>query len=356
MFILNRIVFPLNILAILLLLASYFAPYLSPTEFWYIAFAGLSYPMLLLLNIVFFLYWGFQVRMKALYSLVAILIGITHVFSYFQTDPKRAKVRSRTISVLSFNTHNFGAPKQKTAAMFSLEEMFKEEQPDIFCMQESYESNEFKSLDPLKDLKGYKVAFVKLEDKKLKGEGLPIFSRFPIVNKGKLIYDSSSANFSVFADLKINNDTIRVINTHLQSIRFEKYDYAFVNNIKMETDTDVVNTKNIVRKLKEGFIKRSAQVDQLVEFMEKSPYRIILCGDFNDTPVSYTYARLSQHMKDAFRESGSGLSTTYTGPFPSYRIDYILFDERFDGYNYRTLETSYSDHKMVYTLLDLISE
>lgn len=356
MYILNKIMFPINILAILVLLCSYFAPHVSPQDQWYFAFAGMAYPILLVVNIFFFLYWGFQIRMTALYSLVAILIGYNHLFGYFQTDPKKAKVKSRTISIYSFNTHNFGAPEKKNSASVSFTEMFKTDKPDIICLQESYESGEFKDYDLKKELKDYHFAYARLVDNKIQCYGVPIISRFPIVDKGLIIFDSNSTNFSSYADVVINNhDTVRIINTHLVSIRFEKYDYAFANQPKMEDDTDVVSTKTILRKLKTGFIKRAGQVEQLVEFMDQSPYPLVLCGDFNDTPVSYAYDKLSLGMKDAFRESGSGISTTYTGPFPSYRIDYILFNENFDGYNYKAVETSYSDHKLVKTLIDLNS-
>lgn len=356
MYILNKIMFPINILAILVLLCSYFAPHVSPADQWYFAFAGMAYPVLLLVNIFFFLYWGFQIRLSALYSLVAILIGYSHLFGYFQTDPKKAKVKSRTISIYSFNTHNFGAPEKKNSAVVSLTEVLKTDKPDILCLQESYESDPFKEFDLKKELKGFHLAYAKITDNKLQCYGVPIISRFPIVDKGLIIFDSSSTNFTSWADVVVNNhDTVRIINTHLVSIRFEKYDYAFANEPKIEDDTDVVSTKNILIKLKKGFIRRAEQVEQLVEFMDQSPYRMIVCGDFNDTPVSYAYDKLSLGMKDAFRESGSGISTTYTGPFPSYRIDYILFDQNYDGYNYKAVETNYSDHKIVKTLIDLNS-
>jgi len=357
MYILNRIFFPLNILGILVLLCSYLAPYVNPSEYWYFSFAGMAYPVLLLVNVFFFLYWGFQVRMTCLYSLVAMLIGYNHLTAYFQTDPKKAKVITRTIKVISLNTHNFGAPENKASANNSLSEIFKDDMPDILCLQESYESNSFKGFILKKELKKYNMAYVKIDDNKLLGKGLPMLSVFPIIDKGLIIYDSTSTNFSAYIDIVINKkDTVRVINTHLQSIHFEKYDYQFVNNAQIGDDTDVVSTKNILRKLKTGFIKRSAQVDHLVEFIEQTRYPIILCGDFNDTPVSYAYNKLSVGMKDAFKESGSGIGTTYTGPFPSYRIDYILFNEQFDGFNFKTVTTTFSDHKIIKTLIDLNSQ
>ena len=86
-------------------------------------------------------------------------------------------------------------------------------------------------------------------------------------------------------------------------------------------------------------------------FMQNCKHKMIVCGDFNDSPTSFAYGTLSKGLKDAFIESGSGLGNTYIGPFPSLRIDYILYDKSFDSYNYKSINTNYSDHKLIETLL-----
>ena len=56
---------------------------------------------------------------------------------------------------------------------------------------------------------------------------------------------------------------------------------------------------NILRKLKRAFLKRASQVEIIQEYVRRSPYPVILCGDFNDTPVSYTMGTLTNELKDA---------------------------------------------------------
>lgn len=99
--------------------------------------------------------------------------------------------------------------------------------------------------------------------------------------------------------------------------------------------------------MKHAFLMRSKQVDAIKEFIDKSPYKVIVCGDFNDSPTSYAYRTISGNLKDAFMEAGSGLGRTYVGPMPSLRIDYILGDESFTFYNYYAKSFPFSDHKMV---------
>jgi endonuclease/exonuclease/phosphatase family metal-dependent hydrolase len=83
------------------------------------------------------------------------------------------------------------------------------------------------------------------------------------------------------------------------------------------------------------------------ELLEKSPYPLIVCGDFNDSPASYSYYTIKGKLKDSFKESGFGMSRTYIGKMPSFRIDYILHDAKWQSFDYKTNRLNFSDHKMI---------
>jgi endonuclease/exonuclease/phosphatase family metal-dependent hydrolase len=100
----------------------------------------------------------------------------------------------------------------------------------------------------------------------------------------------------------------------------------------------------ILRRLKREFVNRANLVEILHDSIQASPYPVILCGDFNDTPSSYTYSILSDDLKDAFRNSGNGAGKTYSGPFPSFRIDYMFHDPKITSTAYRTIKEKLSDH------------
>src|SRR5207253_3238831 len=135
-------------------------------------------------------------------------------------------------------------------------------------------------------------------------------------------------NVFLCSDIVVGNDTFRVVNTHLESIRFKPEDYKFIENIGAESEEELNGSINILRRMKRAYTKRAQQVSVLKNEITGSSYPVILCGDFNDTPNSYTYNVLSDGLSDSFRQSGKGFGRTYAGIFPSYRIDYILHDKK----------------------------
>jgi hypothetical protein len=137
MFILNRIVFALNGIALLMLLLSYAAPYVSPELYWPIAFLGLGYPLLLITNVFLMIYWIAVFKLKFLYSLIAILLGYSFIPSYVQVGAKKLTDKENSISMVSFNMKCFGAYEGKKIkdpeAFFNTLDRIN---PDIICFQE----------------------------------------------------------------------------------------------------------------------------------------------------------------------------------------------------------------------------
>ncbi len=363
MIIINRIFVVLNYIAAACLLAAYLAPYVSPANFWYIAFFGLSYPILVLVNLLFVIYWGIQLKWRALISLVIILAGWMTLRSFVQVSfagSAPAYTSATRLKVMSYNTrlfdlYNWSGDKGTRDKML---ELIGGEAPDILCLQEFYnsETGKNRNLDTL--LKIQKAKFYDVEYtitvRSTDHWGIATFSAWPIVNSGKILFNTKNNNACIFSDLKINDDTVRVYNVHLQSVRFSSSDYQFLKDIAQDTETEELeHSKNILRRLKRGFVKRSEQATLVAEHMRQCPYPIIVCGDFNDTPASYVYHTLSGGLNDAFVESGSGLGRTYAGPFPSFRIDYILYSPKMKCYEFNTIQQKLSDHYPVTTLLDM---
>lgn len=220
------------------------------------------------------------------------------------------------------------------------------------CLQEFYtsESNNIyrlNNLDTLLKLQKAKNVFTEYTTTLRNTDhwGGAIFTIYPIVNKGTIKFEGPSNNLCMFCDVKINNDTVRIYNLHLQSIHFKKVDYKFLDDLKNNKETEeLVNSKNIFIRLKTAYIKRAKQADLVAEQIASSPYPVIVCGDFNDTPSSYVYHMVSENLQDSFIESGSGLGQTYTGKFPSFRIDYILHSNKYKAKNFYIIEKQLSDH------------
>jgi endonuclease/exonuclease/phosphatase family metal-dependent hydrolase len=132
---------------------------------------------------------------------------------------------------------------------------------------------------------------------------------------------------------------------HLSSIRFQRIDYEAMGEIpepgqKHKKDEE----QRIFARLKEAFIKRVEQTRQVLDHVKTSPYKTVVCGDFNDTPVSYCYAQFSKYLTDSFTESGSGWGSTYTGKLPLLRIDYIWHSDHLNSAAFKVHDVKLSDH------------
>jgi endonuclease/exonuclease/phosphatase family metal-dependent hydrolase len=176
--------------------------------------------------------------------------------------------------------------------------------------------------------------------------GIATLSRFPIVQRGIIPFKDTTDNISIFTDVRMYGDTIRVYNLHLESIRFRKKDYEALKTFTGNEDkTDLDGPQRIIERMRRAFIRRARQTDEIRKHIESSPHPIILCGDFNDTPNSYSYHQIAKNLKDAFHEAGSGIGTTYIGAIPFLRIDYILYSaEQFEPLFFRIIPKKLSDH------------
>jgi len=339
--------------------------YVNPSIFWPAAFLGLVYPYLLLVNVLFMILWLVRLRKEFLISLIIILLGwgyIKRVVSFHGkilekeitetiTDAKGSDIDNNTsIDLLSYNVRLFNIFNQSKdeRAGEKILELISERKPDLCCMQELYIDN--KNGISLKELKNNlsltpysNIAWVNKIGKR-EYYGIATFSKFPIVNKGVIKYPDSK-NISIFSDIVIDEDTLRIYNNHLQSVRFVKRNIDFLENLDLQSEEETIfEIRDISLRLKNAYIKRAKQADILSEHIQNSPYRVIVCGDFNDTPVSYAYRKIKGDLNDAFTVSGRGLGNTYSGTFPKVRIDYIFYSDDFSVSNFRITKEEYSDH------------
>jgi endonuclease/exonuclease/phosphatase family metal-dependent hydrolase len=187
--------------------------------------------------------------------------------------------------------------------------------------------------------------------------GKIIFSKYPIVNKqtiSNFSFDYNS-NFQ-YADIVKGNDTIRVFNIHLQSLRLSSTNLDYIENPSIKTDTDIKRSKNLITKFKTAFLKRISQADRVRVEINKSPYQVIVCGDFNDVPNSYPYEKIGNGLQDAFVLKGLGIGRTFSGISPTLRIDNIFVDKRFSVRQFTRIPKKLSDHFPIITDIGLLTE
>ena len=356
----SKTIFTANIFAVIALLMSYAAAYIDPQQFWPIAFFGLGFLPILLINIGFIVYWFLRKKRYMLLSLIAIVGGwslLSKHINFKNTNDKITIKADSTLRVMSFNVHLFQKyNNSKNSFKDETVEFVNSVNPDIVCFQEFYSrvKGTLQFTKKLKEFGNFEDYYFEPSTKNdYEGYGQAIFSKFPIIDHGSINQHGFGVNRIIYADIKRDRDTLRVYNVHLRSFALQDEDKEFIqesaNTGKVQ---DEEKTKRVGRKLKHAFTNRSEQAKSLRLHMEECPYPFIVMGDFNDTPMSYSVNLVSNNLYNAFAEEGFGWGVTHFGILPIFQIDYILCDKRIKVDDFGIIKEKLSDHYPIWA--DLI--
>ena len=330
----DKFVFFINSLAAVTLLLAYLLPYMEPKRFAFISVLSLTMPFLIIVNLLFLMYWLLKVKKQLLLSLVILLIGFQHVASLYKFSSSNTSDQvgdEDNILVMNYNVRLFNVFKwiPEINAGKEISEFIDDKDPDIISMQD-YRP------DKALTLKGY-YKYESLTGGKIIN-GQAIFSKFPIINKG-IVEFPNAFNNAIFADVVNGKDTIRIYNVHLQSFKID------VSTDPLKTET----SENLFKRVRKTFSLQQAQTELFLEHKAKCNYKVIICGDFNNTSYSYVYKEIRAGMKDAFVEAGNGFGRTYDFKFFPVRIDYIMVDDQFEVHGFKTFDLKLSDHFPIMT-------
>jgi endonuclease/exonuclease/phosphatase family metal-dependent hydrolase len=358
---LSIILLVLNSLAATGIILAYVSTGISPEKVFWLPFFGLLYAAFLAANVFFMLFWLWRKKWVFLLSLIVILIGYKEINSVFAFNfSGNDKIGSGSpVKVLSYNVRIFDLYNwsQNTETRNRIFNYIIHQNADIICFQEFFndKTNRFTTLDSL--IKFQKAREVHVEytvtNKGIHQFGIATFSKYPVVNQGSIKFPNTN-NIAIYTDVKVLSDTIRVYNNHLQSNQFSPADYAIFENIEWHNgDGSWFRVQPLLRKMAIAYEKRAHQANVISDHIKQSPYPVIVCGDFNDAPVSYTYRKMRGDLNDAFLNSGFGLGHTIVRTFPSFRIDYIFHDKKIKSSNFKRDNVEFSDHYPIHTLMYL---
>lgn len=323
----------INVIFAVLLLISTLAGIIKPSACVWISLLSYCYVPLLLINIGFILFWLFFANKYFLVSLVTIIVRYSFVPLYIQLSGNEQITDDRHLRIMSFNVHRF--TKEDDACVQTIG-LVKENMPNVICFQEfAAMPGKVNVYDSLRR-QGYNYNYSHVLKNK-QPRGTSIFSKYPIIKAGNI--DSTRC---IYVDVKTSSDTIRIYNIHLSSYRLDEEDRNEIDRIKHGDMTE--KSKKTLHKFKTTAGKHQQETDILLKHIANSPYKTIMCGDFNDTPASYVYQKMKDIYTDSYVAKGKGLSTTYNGIFPAFRIDYILHHNDFVTDSYRRIKTNISDH------------
>lgn len=283
---------------------------------------------------------------------IILSIILLYSLSYFaQLEPKKAKIDMKNaFKIMSYNVHNFDAHEwwRNYESRSKFYRLFKDEQADIICFQEFYSLKSpagFNYIDSLKEVFGYQHYYfhVMEQDEGQQYHGISIFSKHPILNTGRLDYYPATKNGTVFADIQIKEQIIRVYSSHFESVRLSMEDKAALRDLGQFRWE---NIGSILDKFKLARSRRKEQVQSVVNDIQACPYPVIACGDYNGLPLSSSYLSIkySRDLKDAFMEKGHGWGGTLKSFIPWLRIDHLFVDEQLKIIDYSTPKYDYSDH------------
>lgn len=356
----KKFLLTINFLFIFGLICSYLAPVVSPEKFVYFTVFGLAFPFLLIPNIAFFIYWLVLRKKQFFFSMLVLIAGYYHISRFFQFTFFSQEIPENSIKVMSYNVRLFDlynwTENKKTRNQIL--DFLKAEDPDVICFQEYFytSGNHFDTRDTILEILGtqhYYEYFTKsvTEPKSQGGKsnfGSAIYSKFPIINKGVILFENDPTNNCLYTDIVAQKDTFRIFNAHLGSIRFQGADYEYLGgNGTPQYFEQKEKEQKILSRLALGFKKRVSQSEEVLQNVGESPYPTIVCADMNDTPISYTYGQFSKQLTDAFIFSGNGVGGTYVGSYPFLRIDYIWHDESLKSGKFVTHQHELSDHKAI---------
>ncbi|MDG5799488.1 endonuclease/exonuclease/phosphatase family protein [Marinilabiliaceae bacterium ANBcel2] len=358
----NSLTIIFTIIPAFLLICSVATAYINPSHLHIFTFAGFLFPVLWIVNLIILLWLVSRKNMLLLITLLVLALSWDHWQNTFQFNSSSRELQNlkEPVKVMSYNTRMFDFYNHsgKEGAPEKIFDFIIQQNPDIICFQEYFTSLRKEEYTPTAIKArfrqyGYKYIEYLKTHKGGTGYGLAIFSKHPITNKNAIRFENS-LNLSSYADIDINGKRVRVFNNHLESIGFQDHELSYLDSLDFRmSESQKEGLRNISDKLTRAFNSRSKQAETISRHINNSPYPVIVCGDFNDTPVSYVYRTVRQDLKDAFRESGSGFGGTYNGKLPSFRIDYIFHSPQFKSYNFSRFKLGYSDHFPIMTTIDI---
>lgn len=280
-------------------------------------------------------------------SVGAIFLGYTHFNNFVGYSLFSASSKKGSLKVMTYNIDNFSHFLRKNdfdARYLALQKFILKENPDIICLQESFitHAEYSKTFKKFPCLANYPYLSHPIE------KGIVLLSKHQLSGQGVIPLSdgglANNANGANFADFEWQGKKIRLIIAHLQSNSVTERTADLLSNPNLRDKENQEQAKSIIRSVRQASYIRAEQAAKLNTYIAASPYPVIVAGDFNDTPLSYTYHQIADGLQDAFAEKGFGLATTYAGDIPALRIDYILANDNFKILNFKTPSVSFSDH------------
>ncbi len=344
----NRIVFTfgsiLTILISLFTILGSIAPRFTPSTNSVISLLGIAFPILVILNVIIIVFWILLLRFHwIILPLIALGVSTSQIGRFFQPSfLHHQAINNGNFRIANYNVAAFNNPIGAADAI-DLAKYMAKQKVDVLCFQEFRGNENLTDSMLIKIFKQWPYHSIP----NIKKETLirpAVFSKYPI-HHSELIRFKESKNAAISCLLNIKGKTILLLNNHLQTTDMTQISHG-------ERSTERIVSLQMMA-LAHNSVKRGEQARQIQQYVKSSSYPVLLCGDFNDPAVTYTYETMRGNLKDGFIEKGSGYMYTYRYAHKLFRIDYIFHSSELTCTKYFSEEFGESDHYPVIMELKL---
>lgn len=338
-----------NIATVMIMLLVGLSDRLDPTDHALLSVAGLTFPFFIICNTAFLVFWLIFHKRGALIPFVGFIVCYFPIRTYSPLNIK-GNVPEGAVKVLSYNVKNYGVPDISPDSLNPIFRYINDSGADIVCIQEGTMS------EPLVAHTGDVYPY---RDSVLKGPSgttLVVLSKHPITGKEHIEYPSAN-NASAAFRIVMDGDTVIVINNHFESTGLSLEERAeFRNIVKGNAGSDTIKeeSKRLIAKIGEANRRRAPQARAVAEYIRRNKGRnIILCGDFNDNPISYTHHVLAEELTDCYVATANGPGISYNHNAIFVRIDNIMCSGHWQPHNFKVDRSiDASDHYPIYGWLE----
>ncbi len=365
-----------------LLISSAYSDLVSPVVWIFAAYLGLAFPVFLLSAILWTMlllaarHWKLALFMLVCFIAISPRIQRYFPFRYSRPQPivntmtvggKVTTTPVDTFRVLTFNTRGLGdAHLNLETEPLPVMDLVQESEADVVFLQEYAYSNrknghtEEKLRERVKEQYPY-YHFLRNSNREFMG--IVLYSKWPILTEVKIDTCSTDYTWAMYYEIDYRGRKLALVNCHLESTRLSNENRKLYKSQARHFESDsLARMEDGLRQLKPSFLERTRQTSIINRFLntrmiasDKLP--LLICGDLNDTPISFTYHSLRRDFGDAWVEAGYGPGTTYREiPF-LFRIDHVFHSSHFHALRARVLkEIKASDHYPVMVDFQLLPD
>lgn len=303
-----------NVCTILLMWLAVISTFVSPSSYPTLSLLGLFFPIFVVVDIAFFFFWLIFRFYLVWVPLVGLMVVAGYAMDYCPINTKKY-LSDSAICVVTYNLGKVNEEEERQEVLNYL----KEKSPDIVCFQEIQ--------DNLVNMPEFQNIVDSMHYHKVKGTAKCILTRFPVLGDTLHIDYPTRNNSSMACWVYCQGDSMLLVSNHLESNALSDSDKTEYKNMILEPEQQRVEhgSRLLIRKLRDAAYYRGDQTDTLCSLIDKNAEKsIVMCGDFNDTPISYTYQRIARRLDCAFRKIGRGVGFTYSQSGIFVRIDHIF--------------------------------